>query len=390
MMAIEPNMRAGPADAFAPGEFIRDELEARGWEQRDLADIMGRPERTVSELIAGKRAITPETAQQLGEAFGTTAQFWMNMESAYRLHRLGKPNETVARRARLYSIAPVKEMIRRGWIMESASVDVLEEQIKQFFRVPSLEEAPSVCAAAARKATGNDTHYSEFTPAQRAWLCRSRQLAETLKVAKFDLAKFRAHLPAVKNLLTNAEDVRQVPKLMAEFGVRCVVVEHLPQTRIDGACFWLDSKSPVVALSLRFDRIDWFWFTLMHELGHIDAGDGRYDPIPPDIDLVGVDSSQTPDKPAFEKAADSFASSFLIPDAQLSSFIARVRPLYSKKKIEGFAAVQQVHPGLVVGQLQYRKEISYANLRAYLVKVRAHLLETVLSDGWGVTPPTGK
>lgn len=375
-----------PAEVFPPGEFIRDELSARGWEQRDLADIMGRPERTVSELVAGKRAITPETAQQLGEAFGTSAQFWLNMEAAYRLWRLPKPNEAVSRRARLYSFAPIKEMTRRAWITESESVEVLEDQVKRFFRVSSLDEAPSVCAAAARKATD----YSEYTPAQRAWLCRAVQLAETLRVAEFDAARFKAQLPMLRDLLVNAEDVRQVPKVLAEFGVRCVVVEHLPETKIDGACFWLDANSPAIALSLRFDRIDWFWFTLMHELGHVDAGDGRKEPIPPDIDLVGNEQDQATEKPAFEKAADAFAASFLLPEESLTAFIVRVRPLFSKQRVEGFAAVQKVHPGIVVGQLQFRKQIPYANLRNYLVKVRAYLLETVLSDGWGVTPPTGQ
>ena len=73
-----------PAEAFPPGEFIRDELEARGWEQRDLAAITGLPEHVVSEIVSGARAITLETAQRLGEAFSTGARFWTNMESAYR------------------------------------------------------------------------------------------------------------------------------------------------------------------------------------------------------------------------------------------------------------------------------------------------------------------
>ena len=73
-----------PAEAYAPGAFIQDELKARGWTQHDLAEIMGRSDRLVRELIAGKRALTPETAQRLGQAFGTGAQLWINLESAYR------------------------------------------------------------------------------------------------------------------------------------------------------------------------------------------------------------------------------------------------------------------------------------------------------------------
>jgi HTH-type transcriptional regulator / antitoxin HigA len=74
-----------PAEVFPPGEFIRDELDARGWTQGDLAQIMGRPLRLVNELIAGKKQITPETARGLAKAFGDDdAMYWMNLDSAYR------------------------------------------------------------------------------------------------------------------------------------------------------------------------------------------------------------------------------------------------------------------------------------------------------------------
>ncbi|HVR11461.1 MAG TPA: HigA family addiction module antitoxin, partial [Thermoanaerobaculia bacterium] len=76
------------AEVFPPGEILREELEARGWTQTDLAEILGRPPRLVNEVIAGKRAITPETAKGLGEAFGTGGQFWMNLESAWQLSKV--------------------------------------------------------------------------------------------------------------------------------------------------------------------------------------------------------------------------------------------------------------------------------------------------------------
>lgn len=375
-----------PVEVFRPGEFIRDELEARGWEQRDLAEIMGRPERVVSELISGKRTLTAETAQQLGEAFGTSAQVWLNLEAAYQLHRLGKPDEAVSRRARLYTAAPIKEMVRRGWIVESDNVEVMESRVMRFFGVDSLDVRPDFFSAAARKST---LYVDEFTPAQQAWLFRARQLAQTLKPSRFDARAFPARVLGLRSLLADPDDVRQVPTALATLGVRCVVVEHLPETRIDGACFWLDSRSPVVALSVRFDRIDSFWFTLMHELGHVAAGDGRDKVLRPDIDLV-VDSealSEDEALPAEERAANQFASSFLVPPDEFKDFIRRVKPLFSRQRIEEFAALHGVHPGLVVGQLQHLRLIPFRNLRALLVRVRTTLLETVLYDGWGMTPP---
>ena len=76
-----------PARVPHPGHIIRRELEARGWTQKDLADIMGRPEQAISEIVNGRKRIIPETALQLAEAFGTSADLWLNLESNYRLHQ---------------------------------------------------------------------------------------------------------------------------------------------------------------------------------------------------------------------------------------------------------------------------------------------------------------
>lgn len=76
-----------PAEVFPPGEFIKDELEARNWTQADLAEILGRPLQAVNEIIAGKKTITPETARALGDALGAAPELWLNLENAYRLSR---------------------------------------------------------------------------------------------------------------------------------------------------------------------------------------------------------------------------------------------------------------------------------------------------------------
>src|SRR5438067_1607637 len=112
-----------PAEVFPPGEFIGEELEARGWTQVELAEVLGRPARLISELLAGKRAITPETAKGLGAAFGTGPEFWMNLERDYRLAHAVHDDAAVARRAKLYAKAPVKEMAKRGWIEFSESIE---------------------------------------------------------------------------------------------------------------------------------------------------------------------------------------------------------------------------------------------------------------------------
>lgn len=367
-----------PAEVFPPGEFIREEIEARGWTQAELAEILGRPPRLVSELIAGKRAITAETAKGLGEAFGTGAQFWMNLESAYQLFKIEPSGRegVVTRRAKLYEKAPVKEMIRRRWIEPSESIEVLEKRVEDFMSVPLIPHA-------ARKSTS----YLDVSPAQHAWLVRARQLAGATGAATFSPSNIEGLLSELRQLLVSAEEVRHVPRLLANAGIRFVIVEPLPQIRVDGACLWLDRSSPAIALSLRFDRIDWWWFTLMHELAHVKHKDGQ-DTVLLDVDLLGEGSQKTKQrKPDFERKADEFAASFLVPPDKLQSFIARVKPLYSKQRIRAFAAQNQVHPGIVVGQLHHAGAISYAHSRDLLEKVRGTLTESTLTDGWGSMLP---
>lgn len=355
------------AQAFPPGEFLRDELEERGWTQSDLAEIMGRHVSVVNEILLGKRALTPETARALADAFGGSAQFWLNLESIYRLWLLPK-DDSVSRRAALFAKAPVREMIRRGWIKDSASLDVLEQELTAF-----LEEFDH----AARKSTSYD---EPVTPSQWAWLCRARQLAPAVRVtAEFSRDKVPELVSQLRSLAEAPENVGHVPRVLASFGIRFLMVEALAGTKIDGASFWMDS-TPVIVLSLRFDRIDHFWHTLMHEVAHIWFGDGTV----LDQDIV---NGRPLDSDDIEQRADGFAAASLIPREHLYDFVVRVRPLFSTVRIQNFARTMQVHAGIVVGQLQHMHEIGYQNLRRMLVPVRDIITRTALTDGWGSQLP---
>src|SRR3546814_11715582 len=101
--------------------------------------IIGRPTRRISEIIAGKRTITPETAIQLGDSLGTGPELWMNLESQYQLSQVRPNDGLVARRARLYARFPVREMIKRGWIEATKSIDVLEPQLMALFGIQARD-----------------------------------------------------------------------------------------------------------------------------------------------------------------------------------------------------------------------------------------------------------
>ena len=362
------------AEAFPPGDFMKEELEARGWSQLELAEIIGCHPKVVNDLILGRREISPQIAKALAQAFDTSAEYWANLESSYQLWRAGEVDNAIARRARLYGMAPIKEMVKRRWLEPSESVDVLEKRVKEFFRIKSLD-APVSFPHAARRGM------SEITASQTAWLFRARQLAHAVSAKPFSSQSFERGLRDLKTLLLSAAEARNVPRVLADAGIRFLVVEHLPQTRIDGVTFWLDTKSPVIAVSLRYDRIDWFWYTLAHELGHVERRDGLQRVVTLDTDIVGEDAEPAIDDA--ERKAAAFATRFLLDQAKLEDFILRVRPLYSKQRIIAFAQTAGVHPGIVVGQLQFREEILWSSCRQMLERVRDTVIQSALTDGWG-------
>src|SRR5580704_13118475 len=151
------------AEAFPPGEFIKDELDARGWTQDVLADITGISAPAISNIIKGKRAISVDVASGLAAAFNTTAQFWMNLETSYQLWAETRADEKVARKARLYASAPLTELVKRQWIEFSKDIDELEERVLRFFDKKSLDD-PSPLVYATKKST------EKANPSQVAWV----------------------------------------------------------------------------------------------------------------------------------------------------------------------------------------------------------------------------
>lgn len=363
-----------PAEVFPPGEFIREELEARDWTQEVLAIILKKPLPAVNEIILGKKAITADTARALGEAFGTSPELWLNLERDYRLAMATESDDGVAKRAKLYSTVPLTEMVRRQWIEWSDDVDTLERNVLSFFRADSIDDI-KVGRFAARKSTD----YGTTTIAEWAWYCKAIKMAELVPAKKYNEKAFAtAGLRGLRRLMGDPEETRHVPRILSDYGIRFVIVKHLPKTRLDGATLWMDNKKsiPGVALSMRFDRIDSFWFTLIHELKHILNKD---DPGP-ESNLVGQDRQPTEEKPEIERIADDFASEFLVPEQDLTDFIRRTKPLYSKVKINQFANRLGVHPGIVVGQLQHRREIGWGHSREKLVKVSEIVATSALVD----------
>src|SRR6266404_4569160 len=344
-----------------PGEYLADELEARGWTQDDLAEVLGRSRNHINRLVQGKTAVTPESAHELAKAFGTSAELWMNLQVSYELAAAAKENRDIERKAKVYVKAPIRDLVKRGWLPPLDGVEDMENKVCKFLKIPTID-AESGLKVAARKSTS----YVADTPAQIAWFRRAEQLRQCVGAAAYKDDAFPDLVSELKKLAAYPEDARRVPKLLADFGVRLVLLEHLPKTKIAGGALWLDQQSPVVALTLWFDRIDNFWHTLMHELIHVRDRD---EPAV-DSDMMGDDQ----ELPSVEQKANAEACNYLIPKEKLDSFIVRHKPLYYQTKVVQFAQARGVHPGIVVGQLQHRKEIDWQQLRKLLVKIRHEVI----------------
>jgi HTH-type transcriptional regulator / antitoxin HigA len=347
------------ARAISPGRILQRELDARGWTQKDLAEITSRPSQTINEIIKGTKQITPETARELSAALGTSAKFWTNLEANYRLNLAKKKHkeEEIERRSRLYTLAPISELIKRQWIESTESIDELEKSVCEFLDINSPQETPQFAA--------NFRHSQILEPedsAKIAWCKRVEQVVSKQTLGEFQLDKLTKAIPKILSYAEKEEDVAHVPQMLNDLGVYFTIIPHLNKTYLDGAAFYLGDH-PVVALTLRHNRIDCFWFSLLHELGHIVAGHRG----------VYLDNLDELEQNSEEEEANELARNWLIDEKALKLFINQTKPKFSKQAIINFAQSQDRHPGIILGRLQHEGLVPYQNLRVLLVKVKLFL-----------------
>lgn len=363
-------------DVPTPGTVLQNELDKRGWNQTEFAEIIGRPGRLISEILAAKRAITPETANEFAAALGTTAQYWMDLDTAYQLAGARPAGDHIARKARLRERFPVREMVKRGWIKPGESDEVIERNVLQFFNISDIEQPIAFDHAARRN------YVDSLSATQEAWIFRVMRLASALTVPKYSETRLREALGQLELFMTEPEEIRHIPRILTESGVRFVIVEPIPGSRIDGVCFWVDkNRSPILGLSLKgSDQIDRFWFNLRHEIEHILRGDGRMGGVIDDFEESGASEREC------EKAANLAAADFCVPSTKMNDFYARHHPIYSDAALVGFSRLMKRHPGIVAGQLQ--KKLNRWDLyKKYQVRVRHIITQTALTDGYGKSIP---
>ncbi|MBT9614218.1 MAG: HigA family addiction module antidote protein [Burkholderiales bacterium] len=370
-----------------PGQLIESLLKERGWSNRVLALVLDADETGVSKLIADKKSVTPEIAISLEEVFKVSAERFLSLQRNYDLAKarlVSRPNPKRSTRAHLFAGLPVAEMIKRRWLDVEDIRDMpnVEKSIAKFFGVEAVDQIEILPHAAKKTAVSNDA-----TPVQLAWLYRVKQIVSEMVVGNYSNFSVRRAIELLQPLTSAAEEARKVPRILAECGIRFVIVESLPAAKIDGVCFWLNETSPVIGMSLRFDRIDNFWFVLRHELEHVLHEHGK-SVISIDAELEGDRAGTGDGVNEEERIANQAASDFCVPKKSMDSFIARKSPVFAERDILGLAATLKVHPGLIAGQLRHRTG-RYDRFASHLVKIRSIVMPSAIVDGWGDVAPIG-
>lgn len=353
-MAIEP--LAWRRDwAVAPGEILLEALRDRDMSQSELARRMGRPIKTINEIVNGKAAITPDTAIQLERTLGITATFWNNLEATYREHLAReRAQEELEAHAAWADAFPIKDLVRHKLIERGATKGATLAELLRYFGVSSPKTWESHWLAPAVSLRASPA-FTSSPHAVAAWLRWGEIMAADIQTASFDAKRLREVLPEIRGLTRRepfTQIITRVQELCATAGVALVLTPELGETRLSGAARWLSPDKAIIQLSLRHKSDDHFWFSFFHEVRHL-LGRKRED---------FVDAADTDDGPAnkAEQEADRFARDCLIPPGDYADFVAA--GVFTSEAVRDFAKEQGIAPGIVVGRLQREKLLDPSHL----------------------------
>src|SRR4051794_15805756 len=218
-----------------PGEYLAEVLGEYSMSQAELARRMDRPAQAINEIIQGQKAITHETALQLEQVLGVPATIWIGLESEYQLTKARQAEEAnLDEEVGLLNAIPYAAMAKHDWVPKVRQPREKVQCLRRFFGVSNLAALPDVHAyeCAFRRA---DVPASQYALA--AWLRQGEIEARKLGVERFDKARLRAALPALRKFTreTPEQFVPVVTDILTSCGVAFVILPHLPKTYAHGA-----------------------------------------------------------------------------------------------------------------------------------------------------------
>ena len=337
-----------------PGEVLAEEIEARQMTQKELAARLGRPTQAINEIINAKKAITPDTAIGLEKALGIDAQFWVNLETDYRMTLArNRDRDMLTTNVKWLKHYPIKHMIDRGWIQAGGDRLSKLKALLSFLGVAVAEPRAYQQAAGFRMTEAAQNQVS--LGALAVWLRKGEFDAQAVSTADYDERVFSRALDRIRQMTEQSPKafIPAMSALCAEAGVAFCMVQELPRSGANGATRWLTDRKALIQMSIRNKWADIFWFTFFHEACHVLKHRTQRRIV---IEGIGED----PDTAEIDAEANQFARDFLIAPGAWRDFCDEGD--FTPGSIRAFAQPVGIAPFIVVGRLKKEEKIAYNQL----------------------------
>jgi HTH-type transcriptional regulator/antitoxin HigA len=322
---------------ITPGETLRERLEELNLSQSELAKRANLSTKHVNQIMHGAAPITLETAIVLGRVTGVPARFWNRREADYREGLLrSNPAQLSVEDTKWLNSLPIKELQRRKKLPIRSDEPALFDAALTFFGVADREAWERIWRGPVASFRRSKAFASD-PGAVVSWLRMAQLEAQSAKVGSFSVPTFRRALLKVR-LLTAGGDANDVVEISASAGVVVVFVPEVKSCRISGAAWWASPSRGVIALSDRYKKDDFFWFTYFHEAAHLLLHSKKE---------TFVDGGTDDD--LLEEEANRFATDFLVPPERAN----HLKDLTTETAVITFAKEIGISPGIVVGRLQH-------------------------------------
>ncbi|WP_455965162.1 ImmA/IrrE family metallo-endopeptidase [Methylorubrum aminovorans] len=343
-----------------PADSLLAMMQRKGLEPSDVASRLPEGLATLRGLLAGDIAIDEAVAGGLAVAVGGTPAFWLRRQVLYEAS-LRRVVDTVLASDGDAWLTRVPVPLPAGSAGRGRMIDDRRSAVERclvFFDVNGPEAWSRRYGALRGLTRFRESAAFEVHPGATAMWLRQGELDATLVSTKaWDPEGLRAAIGEIVQLSRIRQPVRFLPRaraMLAQFGVALVVVRAPEGCRASGAARMLSPTKAMVLASFRHRSDDHFWFTLLHEIGHLLLHGG----------LTFVDEEGAADDEV-EREANEFAADHIIPPDRQPE-LASLRADHAS--VIRFSLKLGVAPGLTVGQMQHRGLIQ----RNWLNKLRRH------------------
>jgi HTH-type transcriptional regulator / antitoxin HigA len=345
-----------------PGLTLAEKLAELNMGSKEFALRTNKPEKTISEVLGGKSAITPDMAIQFENVTKIPAHFWLNHQRSFDEFIARKKQTALVAQANTWAKQfPVKKMMDLGWLPNLENTKNAAAALLAYFGFASHTAWENFYLNQQLKVVFRISLANTKNPyAISAFLRHGELEANKLPTNIYTEANFKEILPQLKHIMYKhpKDFFKQIQEVCLAVGVKVVHTPLLTQAPISGSTRWL-GDTPLIQLTGRYKRNDSFWFTLFHEIGHI-LLHGKKDIFLEKVDYNEADLQK-------ETEADNFAADFILTHLHEAEILANA-PL-DERKILHFAKKFTTHPAMIVGRLQYKKQIHYSVGRGYFEEV---------------------